>query len=265
MILGKIELGNSVQRAFDQFFVWLPLLIGALVILVIGYVIAKVVGGLIGKALQRAGLDRTLQKGQAGTFVSKVTTSPSKLLGRIVFWLIFFGAISLAVSTLGIAALENLVAAIYAYLPNVIAAVLIFVVAGLVAGAVAGLVKKTMGDTPTGKVIATVVPILVMAIASFMILDQLQIAPAIVTITYAAIMGAVALGTALAFGLGGREVAGKMLSGAYEKGQEQKEQVKQDLQTGKERAKQEAEAMKQEQQADNGETSTTEVGSRTAR
>ncbi len=266
MVLGKIDIGNSVERAFDSFFVWLPLLIGALVILVIGYFVAKIVGGLIGKALQRAGFDRTLQKGQAGTFVSKVTSSPSKLLGRIVFWLIFFGAISLAVSTLGIEALENLVAAIYAYLPNVIAAVLIFLVAGLVAGAVAGLVKKMMGDTPTGKVIATVVPILVMAIAGFIILDQLQIAPAIVTITYAAIIGAVALGSALAFGLGGREVAGRMLEGAYEKGQEQKEQVKQDLQTGKERAKQEAERLKQEQQSsDDGPPSTTAIGSRPAR
>jgi hypothetical protein len=62
----------------------------------------------------------------------------------------------------------------------------------------------------------------VMAIAVFMILNQLQIATDIVTITYAALMGAVALGMALAFGLGGREVASRMLEDAYRRGREER-------------------------------------------
>ena len=83
-----------------------------------------------------------------------------------------------------------------------------------------------MGDTPTGKVVGSVVPVLVMAIATFMILNQLQIAPEIVTITYGALIGGVFLAMALAFGLGGREVAGRMLADAYDKGQEQRGQVR---------------------------------------
>jgi hypothetical protein len=86
------------------------------------------------------------------------------------------------------------------------------------------------------------VPVLVMAIATFMILNQLQIAEEIVTITYAALLGAAALAMALAFGLGGRELAGRMLSDAYDKGQEQRGQVKRDLETGRERGRREAEA-----------------------
>jgi hypothetical protein len=129
---------------------------------------------------------------------------------------------------------------VLAYLPNIIVAVIIFVVAGVVAAAVAGLVAKTMGDTPTGKVVASVVPALVMGIAIFMILNQLRIAPEIVQITYTALIGALALALALAFGLGGREVAAEMLRGAYQKGQEQKGQVKADMQKGKERAQEQA-------------------------
>src|SRR5947209_16240231 len=78
---------------------------------------------------------------------------------------------------------------VLAYLPNVIAAVAIFVVASVIATAVVAVVEKTMGDTPTGKIVETVVPGLVMAIAVFMILTQLKIAVAIVTITYAALLG----------------------------------------------------------------------------
>jgi hypothetical protein len=122
------------------------------------------------------------------------------------------------------------------YLPNVIAAIAIFVVAALIAGAVAAGVAKLMGDTPTGKIVATIVPALVMVIAMFMILQQLRIAEQIVQIAFAATMGALALGLALAFGLGGRPVAQQMLEDAYRKGREQKEQVKQDVAAGRDRA-----------------------------
>ena len=139
-------------------------------------------------------------------------------------------------------------ASIAAYLPNVVAALLIFVVAGVVAAAIGGLVARTMGDTPTGKIVGSVVPVLVMAIATFMILNQLQIATEIVTITYAALIGGVFLAMALAFGLGGREVAGQMLGDAYDKGREQRGQVKDDMRTGKDRAQHDAETVKHEAQ-----------------
>ena len=186
---------------------------------------------------------------------------PSSLIGSLAFWFLFLGAVAIAVSQLGIAALDNFVAAIGAYIPNIIAAVLIFVIAGVVAAAVGGLVARTMGDTPTGKVVGSVVPVLVMAIATFMILNQLQIASEIVTITYAALIGGVFLAMALAFGLGGREVAGRMLSDAYEKGQQQRGQVRRDMELGKERGQQDAQRAKDEAQkrTGNGETETQSV------
>ena len=72
-----------------------------------------------------------------------------------------------------------------------------------------------------------------------MVLNQLKIAEEIVTITYAMLLGMLALAGALAFGLGGRDVAGRMLSDAYDAGQRSKDQVKQDMQQGKESAQRE--------------------------
>jgi hypothetical protein len=94
------------------------------------------------------------------------------------------------------------------------------VVAALLSGAVAGGVTKIMGDTPTGKIVATIVPALVMF--------------------------ALALGLALAFGLGGRSVAQQLLESAYTKGQEQREQVKRDIETGRQNAQTEASQYTQE-------------------
>ena len=235
-----MDIGNSIERGFTVFFAWLPALLGALAILVIGYIVAKLVGKLVTRALGRAGLDRTLHAGAGGTFVRKVTSSPSQLVGTFAFWAILLGTISLAVSVLGINALTNFVAAVYAYLPNVLAAVLIFLVASAISAGVAALANRVMGGTSLGKIVATAAPILVMTIATFMILDQLQIAQNIVVITYAGLIGAIALGSALAFGLGGREVAGQLLQGAYEQGQANKEQFKRDLDQGVSRAKQDA-------------------------
>ena len=243
---AAVEIGASLQQALDSFFAFLPNLLGFLIVLAIGYIVARVVKSVLVKVLEKVGLDKAMHSGSVGQYVNKAApdVSPSKLIGAIAFWFIFLGAISIAVSQLGIPALNTFVASIAAYLPNVIAAVLIFVVAGVIAAAVGGLVARTMGDTPTGKLVGTVVPVLIMAIATFMILNQLQIAPEIVTITYAALIGGVFLAMALAFGLGGREIAGQMLGDAYDKGQEQRGQVKHDMRTGKERAQQDAQQAK---------------------
>ena len=252
MLLAEVDVSASIQRMITEFFAFIPELLAGIAILIVGYIIAKVLGGIVARVLSRAGLDRTLLSGESGTWVQKVTSSPARLVGALTFWAVFLGAISLAVSVLGISALTAFVGAIFAYLPNVIAAVLIFLVAGAVAAGIATLAKRFMGDTPTGRIIATAAPILVMTIATFMILDQLKIAEDIVVITYAALIGAIALGSALAFGLGGREVAARMLEGAYAKGQEQSDQMRRDLQQGAARARAEAEQKKAEMEPTDG-------------
>jgi hypothetical protein len=248
MVLASIS--GSVDRAFTVFFAWLPALVGAIVVLLIGYVIAKFVAGLVARVTHGAGLDRALHNGPGGSTIQKVTPYPSRLLGETVFWAILLSAISLAASVLHIKALTAFVGAVWGYLPNVVAAVAIFIVAGLLATAVAAVASRLMGDTGLGRVVATGVPILVMTVATFMILDQLKIAHNIVVITYAAILGAIALGSALAFGLGGRDVAARMLEGAYINVQQNKHQWKSDLDRGVSRARDEAESIKHAADAD---------------
>jgi Conserved TM helix len=217
-MLAAVDLSDSLQRGLDDLVGFLPRLIGFLIILLIGWLIARLVKRLVVAALQKIGVDRALATGSSGRYVDRVLPDvrPSEVIGVIAFWFVMLGAIAIAVSQLGIEALDNFVQAIAGYLPNIVAAILIFVLAGAIATAVGGLVTRTLGDTGTGRIVATAAPILIMGIATFMILDQLNIAPAIVEITYVALLGSVALGMALAFGLGGREVAGRMLEDAYE-------------------------------------------------
>jgi Mechanosensitive ion channel, conserved TM helix len=224
MLLGAVEVSESLQRGLDDLLGFLPRLVGFLLILLVGYLVAKALQKVVSLALEKVGTDRALVSGAAGSYVERVTpeASPSKLIGRVVFWFVLLGALSIAITSLGINALNDFLADVFGYLPNVVAAILIFVVASALAGWLGRVVSRLLGDTPTGKLAATALPVLVMAIAVFMILNQLQIATDIVTITYAALMGAVALGMALAFGLGGREVASRMLEDAYRRGREER-------------------------------------------
>lgn len=234
---------QSLQNGLNTVIQFLPNLLGALAILLVGWIVAKVLQKVIEKALGKVGIDRRLEGTPVGAGMHRMMpgASPSRGVSRVVFWLIMLFVITSAIGALGIAAVTGFMNQVLAYLPNVIAAILIFVVAGLVAAAVGGLAYRTMGDTPTGKVVGAVGPTLVMAIAVFMILSQLQIAPAIVQITYTALIGAVALGLALAFGLGGREVAGEMLRSGYRKAQEQQGQVRHDAEVARERGRADAE------------------------
>jgi hypothetical protein len=240
--LADVSVGDSFQRALDNLFGFLPNLLGFLVILVVGYVVAKVVQSVVTKGLQKVGLDRHLHDSQASGYVEQVLpgASPSRGIGRVVFYLVFAFFLFSAIGALQIPALTTFMNDVLAYLPNVIAAILIFVIAAALAGAAATAVVRFMGDTPTGKVAGTVVPALIMVIAMFMILEQLNIAEQIVEIAFAATMGALALGLALAFGLGGRPIAQQMLQDAYDAGRRNKDQVLQDFETGRARAEAEA-------------------------
>ncbi|MDQ4025505.1 MAG: transporter [Actinomycetota bacterium] len=244
--MAAVKIGDSLQQGLDSFFGFVPNILGFLVILLIGWLIAKAVRAIVNRALDGVGVDRALHESSAGQYVERISpgAKPSHLIGATAYWFIFLFALSAAIGALKIPALTSFIAEVQAFLPNVIVAILIFVGAAALAGAVAGAVQKLMGDTPTGKLVTAVVPGLILAIGTFMMLNQLHIAEEIVTITYAALLGMLALAGALAFGLGGRDVAAQMLQGAYDAGQRNKGQMKADIQAGRDRAKEQAEQAK---------------------
>ena len=232
------DIGDSVQQFSDEFFGWLPQLIGAIVILVIAYFVAKFVRKLIEKALPKTGIDRAVHSGRYGEYVARYASGlrPSAVIGAIAFWFILLTGVLLALSTLGIDALDNAIAAVVGYLPNVVAAILILVVAIAIAGVVGGAIAKLMGDTALGKIAATVVPVLVMTVAVFMALVQLKIATQIVVGMFYIVLGGIVRAAALAFGLGGRNAAQRLLDDAYDKGQAAMPQVRAEAALAKERA-----------------------------
>src|SRR5699024_8214133 len=142
----------------------------------------------------------------------------------IVFWLVMVFTITSAIGTLGIPALTGFMNLVLSYIPNVIAAILILLLAVAIAGAIGAIAQRAIGNTLLGRIVGSAGPALVMVIAVFMILTQLNIAPIIVSATFIALVGALALGSALAFGLGGRDAAAEMINAGYRRAQEEQSQ-----------------------------------------
>jgi hypothetical protein len=257
---GGFNILQSLQGAFTTFLSYVPNVVGALLVLIIGYIIARLIRAGISRLLLKVRVDEKLTHGSGGEYVARFSPQgkPSQLVGLVVQYVLMVFVIVSAVGTLNIPAVSAFLTLVLSYLPNVIAALLIFLVAAAIAAAVGGLVHRTMGDTPTGRVARSAAPTLVMAIAVFMILNQLGIAETIVNVTYIALIGAVALGSALAFGLGGRDAAADLINSGYRKAQQQSDQVQADLQAGRQRAQAEGQQYSQQwAPADSGTTGST--------
>src|SRR5918999_6109717 len=158
--LFAVEPTTSLQQALDSLFKFIPNLIGFLVILIVGYFVARLAKAVIARVLDKVGLDRHLHSGQTGEYVERISpgASPSKLIGAVAFWFIFLFVLSAAIGALQIPAVTAFMNQVLAYLPNVVVAILIFVLAAAIAGAIGGLVHRTMGDTPTGRLVRSAVP-----------------------------------------------------------------------------------------------------------
>jgi small-conductance mechanosensitive channel len=222
----------------------LPALIGAIIILVIGFIIAKVLQGIVTRVLQSMGFQGWMESGGIKQFFDRSQTqqTPLSILGKLVFWLVFFIAITMAVDTLGISAISDVLAQFIAYIPQIIAAILILVLATLLANFVAGIVRGATGSN----LIGSVAQYGIIVFAAFAALTQLGIAKELIAPTFLILLGAVALAAAIAFGLGGKGVARQIVEDGYEKSDEVKQQIQQQQQKNQEQ--------QSEQQSDSSES-----------
>jgi len=206
---------QSLQEGLSAFFSYIPQLIGAIVILIVGYVIARILQAVTNRGLGAIGFDRWMERGGIKQFFDRAETreTPTSILGKLVFWFVFIIAIVMATDALGIRQVSAVLAQLIAYIPNIVAAVLILILASLLANFVAGLVRGATGVD----ILATASRVIIVVYAIFAALTQLGIAVQLTAPTFLIILGAVALAVAIAFGFGSRDVAKDIVERAYKR------------------------------------------------
>jgi small-conductance mechanosensitive channel len=204
---------ESLQQGLNTFFGYLPQLIGAIIILIVGYIIARVVQAVITRVLRSIGFEGWMERGGVKRFFDRAQTqeTPSSILGKIAFWFVFIIAITMAANSLGIREVTGFLNQLIAYIPSIFAAILILFLAALLANFVAGLVRGATGSD----ILASVAQYAIIIYAAFAALTELGIAVQLTAPTFLILLGAVALAVAIAFGWGARNVAQDIVERAY--------------------------------------------------
>jgi hypothetical protein len=208
-----MQMTHMLGDAFAKAVAFLPNILAALLILALGLFVAKLVERGIRRLLMAARLDRRPAAHRLLGQGRSLERLPS-MSGRIVYWVLALVTVGLAVDALHLAWLSAGVARVLAYLPNVLAAGAI-VAAGYVAGNF--LYKKASSGQSASLLWARLIRGAIFALAGFMALQELRIATAIVTIAFTVALAAMAVAAALAFGLGNRELAGRVTRDWYER------------------------------------------------
>ena len=202
MILA-VDYQGGIESAWSNVATFVPKLVVALVILLVGYLVAKAVAGILNKVLERVGFDRVVERGGVRQVLARSRYDPSDILAKLVFWTIMLLVLQLAFGVFGSNPISDLLRGLIAYLPNVFVAILILVIAAAVARAVTDLLANLLSSVQGGQLLARGAGIAVLIFAVFAALDQLQIAPRIVTGLWYALLAAVVGSVIVAVGGGG--------------------------------------------------------------
>jgi len=157
----------------------------------------------------------------------------------VVKWFIRLIALVVAFDALGLPAVSDVLRQLLLWLPNVVVALVVLVIGGLAARALSNVVRGAASEAGLSNTnfLAKASATVVWAFAIVVAVNQLGIATELVNTLFMAVVGAVALGLGLAFGLGGRETAAEILRKAYDKAQEKQGQIKQLAENVGEKAK----------------------------
>ena len=209
---------GRLEDSFDQLYRYVPALIGALVILFAGYLVARLLSRGTDRILRRMHFNRFLERGGVMQAVERSGThlNPTRVASKVIFWSVMFLVIMVAANALGLQSLAEVFPELVSYVPSVIAAIVIIIVGIVLGDFVGGLIMASAGALHGGPALARVGRGGVLVLAVFMALREIGVASDIVTPAFAILFGAVALAAALAFGLGNRELAGEITRAWYE-------------------------------------------------
>jgi len=215
---------TSVAAALAMFLGAIPKVIGFVVILVIGWIIASLLAKAAAALLRAVKFNDLARRSGFSAFVQNmgVKTDAAGALANIAKWFVRLIVLVVAFDALGLPAVSQVLQQLLLWLPNLVVAMVVLVLAGLAANALHGLVRGATAQAGLGSpdLLANIARGAVWAFAIVIAVNQLGIATTLVNTLFTAVVGTLALALGLAFGLGGRETAGQIVSGWYRQGRE---------------------------------------------
>lgn len=198
---------------------FLPNLLGAIVLLVIGYFLSRMVGFILAKGLDKAGFNKLSQKVGVAAILARanIPLAAADIVGKLAFWLIMLTFLVTATETLGLPRVSETLDEFVLYLPKVIAAALILIIGLFVAHFVRDLIRggaEGIGIEYAKPLSSAVYGILFVVIVSLAI-GQLEVDTGLLDNIISIVLATIGIAAALSLGLGTRELAANILAGVY--------------------------------------------------
>jgi hypothetical protein len=231
---------TSLAAALAIFLAAIPNIIGFLVILLIGWLIANLIARAVAALLRAVRFNQLAQRSGFSDFVTQmgVKTDPAGVLAEVVRWFVRLIVLVVAFDALGLPAVSQVLQQFLLWLPNLVVALVILVIGGLAANALADLVRGSTARAgfSNPNLLASIARVAVWSFTLLVAVNQIGIAQTLVNTLFFGLIGALALSLGLAFGLGGRETAAEIVRTWYDKSREAAPKLQQAAETAKHEA-----------------------------
>jgi hypothetical protein len=202
---------HTFSQMVTQF---LPRLLAMIIIVVVGWLVAWLVKLILPRILNMVRFNSLFARaGVAQVLTKAALPTPSEMLGRLVFWILWVTFILFGLEALQIPALQEEIAGLFRVIPQIFVALVILFAGVLIANFVsrAALLAAVNANSPSPRLISAVVRFIIIALAVTMALERVGLGRGVVLIAFSSFFGSMMLGLALAFGLGGRDLAKQVL------------------------------------------------------
>jgi Mechanosensitive ion channel, conserved TM helix len=233
----------SITQALALFLAAIPKVIGFIIILAIGWIVASFIAKGVGALLRSIRFNDMSQRSGFADFVRNtgVQTDSAGFVADIAKWFIRLITLVVAFDALGLPAVSDVLRQLLLWLPNLAVAIVVLIIGGLAANALAGLVRGATAEADLGnpQLLANIARVAVWAFAIVVAVNQIGIARELVNTLFMATVGAVALALGLAFGIGGRDTASEIVREWYARSrraapkiQDAAEKIRRDVESG---------------------------------
>jgi len=215
---------TAVSDALALLLGGIPRIIAFLLILLVGWIIAGILEKVVDRILETVKFDDLATRSGIQGFIRSTgaNADASSFVAMIVKWFVRLIALVAAFDALGVPQVSTILRSFVLWLPNLLVAIIILVIAGLLANAAAGLVRgaTAQGDLGNPDLLASITRVAVWIFGIVVAVNQIGIATTLVNTLFMGFVGALALALGLAFGLGGRDTAGRIVEGWYQRGRQ---------------------------------------------
>jgi hypothetical protein len=191
-LAASLQIGDALGDFWRSVLVFVPRAVAFIVILVVGWLVARAVLKIVSAALHRVGFDRAVERGGIGRALERTKYDASDILARLAYYAVLLFTLQFAFGVWGPNPISDLIRSVIAWLPQAFVAIIIVVVAAAIASGVRDLINGALGGLTYGKLLGTIASVFIVALGVIAALNQIGIATTVTTPVLIAVLATIA-------------------------------------------------------------------------